>query len=210
MHFKVKKEGERKEDPKILLLNFDLGNLSIYDPLENNTECLIWTLEKKHFRKITEHILNITFEEINKNIEYIPVLSSLNYKIKNKIINHLYKGTFFANKPIFLRNDISHCIYFIKDGKIDVKLNDKVLYTLKEGDYFGELSVMLKCNRIYDFIPQTKCVLFSVPVSFLYDLCGENYPLEICLTIIKSAFINVENFNKFMHQNIHHIVNKNL
>ena len=165
--------------------------------VKTNTECLIWTLEKKHFRKITEHILNITFEEINKNIEYIPVLSSLNYKIKNKIINHLYKGTFFANKPIFLRNDISHSIYFIKDGKIDVKLDDKILYTLKEGDYFGELSVMLKCNRIYDFIPQTKCVLFSVPVSFLYDLCGENYPLEICLTIIKSAFINVENFNKF-------------
>ena len=142
-----------------------------------------------------EHILNITFEE-NKRIimENIDLFSSLNNDIKNKIINHLYRET-YNKKPIFNKGDIAHSIYFIKEGQVDIKIDGKIIYTLKEGDYFGEISVLCKTNRIADAVPKGMCTILSLPVASLYKICKDNYHIELLLTFIKSAFLKVPSFN---------------
>ena len=144
-----------------------------------------------------EHILNITFEDNKRTIENIPLFASLDIDTKNKLINNIYRERYFNSKPIFLKGDIAHSIYFIKEGQIDIKLDGKIIYSLKEGDYFGELSVLCKVNRIADAVSKNNCILLSLPVSYLYKLCGDNYHIELLLTIIKSAFVNV-----FQFQNI--------
>ena len=165
--------------------------------VKTNTDCYFWTLEKKNFKKIIEHILNITFEENKKGITSIPFFAAFNTEIRSKILNNLYKETYLGNKPIFKRNQVPYCIYFIKEGQVDVKYNDKLLYTLGEGDYFGELSLLAKSNRVFDHIPKDRCVLYSVPVSFMYEMVGAKYPIELCLSIIKSAFVNVPRLSRF-------------
>ena len=160
-------------------------------------DCYFWTLEKKNFKKIIEHILNINFEENKKNIGDIPFFSGFNTEIRSKILNNLYKETYLGNKIIFKRNQVPYCIYFIKEGKVDVKYNDKIIYTLNKGDYFGELSLLAKSNRVFEHVSKDKCILFSVPVSFMYEMVGSKYPIELCLNIIKSAFINVPRLSRF-------------
>ena len=158
------------------------------------SDCYFCTLERKNFIKIMEYILNITFEENKRSIENIPLFSSLDIDTKNKLINNIYKETYFNSKPIFLKGDIAHSIYFIKEGQIDIKLDGKIIYTLKEGDYFGELSILCKTNRLADAISKNSCVLLSLPIAYLYKLCRDNYHIELLLTIIKSAFVNVYSF----------------
>ena len=159
------------------------------------TDCTFWTLEKKNFIKIMEHILNITFEENKRTImENVDLFGALDIDTINKLINHLYRET-FSKKPIFSKGDIAHSIYFIKDGQVDIKLDGKIIYTLKEGDYFGEISVLCKTNRIADAVPKGFCTVLSLPVASLYKLCKDNYHIELLLTFIKSAFTKVTCFN---------------
>ena len=63
-----------------------------------------------------EHISNITFEENKRMIENIPLFSSVDVNIKSKILNHLYKEIYINSKPIFLKGDMAHSIYFIREG----------------------------------------------------------------------------------------------
>ncbi len=158
------------------------------------TDCTFWTLEKKNFTKIMEYILNITFEENKRCIDIIPLFSSLDIDIKNKIITNINKETYFNSKTIFSKGDMAHSIYFIKEGEVDLKLDGKIIYTLSEKDYLGELSILCKTNRLYDAIPRNNCILLSLPISFIYKLCRDNYHIELLLTIIKSAFVNVQQF----------------
>ena len=205
-YFYILKEGEcdlyiDKEKKQSLRRGSLFGELSmIYNcyreySIKTVTDCFFWTLEKKNFIKIMEHILNITFEENKRSIESIPLFACLDIDLKNKLINHIYKETYFNSKSIFSKGDIAHCIYFIKEGQIDIKLDGKVIYSLKEGDYFGEISVLCKTNRIADAVSKNNCILLSLPVSHLYKLCGDNYHIELLLTIIKSAFVNIFSFH---------------
>ena len=157
-------------------------------------ECNFWTLERKNFVKIMEHILNITFEENKRSLEFIPLFSALDIDTKNKLITNIYKEAYTNSKTIFSKGEIAHSIYFIKEGKIDLKLDGKIIHTLTEGDYFGEFSVLCKTNRLYDAVSKSNCTLLSLPVSYLYKLCRDNYSIELLLAIIKAAFANVQSF----------------
>ena len=127
-------------------------------------------------------------------MENVDLFSALDIDTINKLINHLYRET-FNKKPIFSKGDIAHSIYFIKDGQVEIKSDGKIIYTLKEGDYFGEISVLCKTNRIADAVPKGFCTVLALPIASLYKLCKDNYHIELLLTFIKSAFIKVASFN---------------
>ena len=160
--------------------------------------CDVWATEKKNFLKIPEHIANITFETNNKAIANIPLFKVLSQSHRNILMNKLYCCSYPGDKPIFKENDVSYCIYLIKEGELEIKYKGKTIDYLGPGDYFGLISVMNKSNRIFEVIPKDKkeCQLFSLPISFLYKLYGPNYMSEILLTIIKSAFIKTKSFSK--------------
>ena len=160
------------------------------------SECTFWTLEKKNFTKIMDHILNICFEENKRSLECIPLFSSLDVDTKNKLINNIYKESYYAYKPVFLKGDIAHSIYFIKEGQVDIVKDGNVIQTLKEGDYLGEISVLCKTNRLYDAVTKTNCNLLSLPVAYLYYLCRDHYHIELMLAFIRAAFVNVPSFKK--------------
>ena len=159
------------------------------------SNCYFWTLEKKNFLKIMEHISNITFEENKRMIDNIPLFSSVDVNIKSKILNHLYKEIYINSKPIFLKGDIAHSIYFIREGEVDIKVDGNIIRTLKEGDFFGEISVLCKIDRIADAIPRINSTVLSLPTAYLNKLCRDNYNVELLLTMVKSAFVNIDYFN---------------
>ena len=181
-----------------------LGELSlIYQcnreyTLRTKTECYVWAMEKKNFDKITEHIININFENNNKSCMNYSLFKTMSQIQRNVIINKLYYGYYPEDKPIFEENDKTNCIYFIKEGEIEIKYNQNIIECLGPGNYFGLISLFNKSNRIFEAKPKsgTKCKLYSISISFLIDLCGPNFISEILLLIIKSAFININSFSR--------------
>ena len=162
------------------------------------TECYIWAMEKKNFMKIAEHIINVNFESNKRICTNYSMFKTMPQIHRNILMNKLYCGIYPKDKNIYSENDLSYCLYFIKEGVVEISHQNNVIETLGPGDYFGLLSIINKTNRIFDAKPKNgkDCELLSIPVSFLYNICGENYVSEILLTIIKAAFIKSKCFNK--------------
>ena len=178
--------------------------------VRTKTECFVWALEKKNFMKITEHIISISFESNNKTCMNYGIFKTMPQIQKNFILNKIYYGIYPGDKNIYNENDISYCIYFIKEGEVEIKHQDIIIETLGPGEYFGLLSILNKSNRIFDAIPKSKeeCKLISIPVSFLHNFCGENYISEILLIIIKAAFIKDNYFKKINFNFLNEIYDK--
>ena len=157
-------------------------------------ECFMWKIEKRNFKKILEYITNITYDDTNKSVNNLPLFKVIDLGEKSKIIKDFYRETHIPGRPIYIKGQISNCIYIVKDGLVDIKDDNKVVKTLKEGDYFGDLSVIGLTNRFMDAEAKEKTHLYSISVSNLEKILGENFRTNYMLSLIKIAFFKTENF----------------
>ena len=158
--------------------------------IKASTDCYVWVMEKKNFKKVIDHMLHITFEDNNTNAGKIPLFSTISQDQRIKLINNVYRETYLENRPIYGHGSISNCIYVLKDGGIDVKKDGKVITTLGKGDCLGLMEVIAGSNRIFEAVSKEKTHLLTVPVFWLNSLYGENFRSVVALSIIKFAFAN--------------------
>lgn len=72
----------------------------------------------------------------------------------------------------------------------------RVVRTLKKGDHFGEMSILLDRNRTMDVIAKTPCITYSISVETLRNMVGEDYRDVLYLNIIKMSFAKSTNLKK--------------
>jgi cGMP-dependent protein kinase len=147
-------------------------------------------MEKKNFKKVVEHILHITFEDNTMNMGKLSLFSILSKDQKIKLANNLFRETHLENKIVYTKDNVSNCIYVLKDGGINIKKDDKIVNTLVKGDHFGLLEVLANSNRIFEAVPKEKTHLISLPVYWLQSLYGNNFRSVLALSIIKTSFNN--------------------
>ncbi len=164
--------------------------------VKTSTDCYVWIIEKKNFKKVIEHILHITYEDNKVNIDKMPLFSVLTQDQKNKLANNIFRETHFENKTIFGKGNVSNCIYILKDGNVSLKKDEKQIISLKKGDYCGVLEVITNNNRITEAVPKEKTHLLTLPVFWLKNLYGDNYRSALALALIKTAFNNDSNLKK--------------
>ena len=167
--------------------------------IKANTECTLYTMERRNFKKIVEHIIHINFEDNKKFINSQPVLSMIEHEQKNLFCNNLLKLTFDEKYKIIRKGEISTNLYFINSGEVEIrnpKLNNQVIKTLKKGDYFGEKEILINSLRLFDTVCKTKCVIYSISCSALFKIFGENYKNILFLSFIKNSFLKSKNFKK--------------
>ena len=164
--------------------------------VKTSTDCYVWIMEKKNFKKVIEHILHITYEDNNTNIGKLALFSIASHDQRIKLANNIYRETHLENKCIFDKGNIANCIYILKDGSIALKKDGKLINTLTKGECFGTLEAIGNTNRITDATPKEKTHLLTLPISCLKSLYGDNYRSVLALSLIKSAFANNSNLKK--------------
>ncbi len=81
-------------------------------------DSFMWTMEKRNFKKILEYITHITYGDTSKSVKNLPLFQILPGDSKTKIINDLYRETHLSGSVIFSKDEVSDCIYIIKDGVV--------------------------------------------------------------------------------------------
>jgi cGMP-dependent protein kinase len=157
-------------------------------------DCFMWTIEKRNFKKILEYITHITYDDTNKSVDNLPLFKILNRGKRAKIVNDLYRETHLPGRPIYYPGQISNCIYIVKDGVVNIKDDKKVVKIFKEGDFFGDMSVIGLTNRFMTAEAKEKTHLYSISVSNLEKIFGENFRTHYILSLIKIAFFKTEDF----------------
>jgi len=164
--------------------------------VKTSTDCYVWLMEKKNFKKVVDHILHITFEDNNTNMGKLSLFSIASHDQKVKLTNNIYRETHLENKVIYQKDNVSNCIYVLKDGGINLKKDGKVIASLAKGECFGLLEVLANSNRITEAVPKEKTHLLTIPVFWLQSLYGDNFRSVLALSIIKSAFYNNPSLKK--------------
>ena len=161
-----------------------------------STECNVWVMDKKNFKKVIEHMLHITFEDNNLNAGKIPLFSTISQDQRTKLINNVYRETYLENQMIYGKGNTSNCLYVLKDGGINIKKDGKTITTLAKGDCFGLMEVIAGTNRIFEASAKEKTHLLTIPVFWLNSLYGDNFRSVVALSMIKYAFSNNPSLKK--------------
>lgn len=85
--------------------------------------------------------------------------------------------------PIVKEGEIGNCMYIIFRGEVRITKGKELLATLKEKDFFGELSLMDTETRSATVTAVTDCILFRLDQEPFYDLI-ESRP-EVVKGVIK-------------------------
>ena len=164
--------------------------------LKTSTDCYLWGMDKKNFRKVIEHILHITYEDNNSNINKLPIFGIASHDQKIKLANNIYRETHLENKFIYEKGNMSNCIYILKDGSINLQKDGKTMKNLSKGECFGAFEIICGSNRITEAVAKEKTHLLTIPVFWLKNLYGDNYRSVLAVSIIKLAFMNCPHLKK--------------
>ena len=164
--------------------------------LKTSTDCYLWGMDKKNFRKVIEHILHITYEDNNSNINKLPIFGIASHDQKIKLANNIYRETHLENKFIYDKGNMSNCIYILKDGSINLQKDGKTMKNLSKGECFGAFEIICGSNRITEAMAKEKTHLLTIPVFWLKNLYGDNYRSVLAVSIIKLAFMNCPHLKK--------------
>ena len=161
------------------------------------TECGLWVLERKNFRKIVDHITKMNFEENKTFIQSVPILNSIEHYQQAILCVSLIKETFEEGKLIVKEGESANCIYIVKEGEVNIVHDGKVVRTLKRGENFGERSILVQSLRTMDVVAKTNCVCYSISKVTLQNMLGEKYITLLFLNFMKASFITSKYFKIF-------------
>jgi len=160
-----------------------------------------YILERHNFKKIIEKINFKLYEQNKKFIESVPVLSVIDPTEKTILCQKIIQSKFMEGEYIVKEGEFSNKLFIIKSGEVNCVNNDKVLKTLKEGDYFGERGLLIHDEkRSYDVIANTEVICYSVSITTLKEMLGEEFRTKLLLNIIKAAFKKSKNFCEIYHK----------
>lgn len=69
-------------------------------------------------------------------------------------------------------------MYFLKRGKVTIKVSDDKSILLKKGAFFGEIALFNKCKRTADIKAETFCILLVLTRDSFISLTEEYIELS--------------------------------
>ena len=115
---------------------------------------------------------------LNKGIiEKAPLFSGATPALLREVIAQLKPAIFVPGDTICLHGEIGDKMYFINKGSVEVVSPDggQVYATLNEGDFFGEIALLLKQPRNANIRAVDYCDLYTLDKAS-FDLAISNHP----------------------------------
>ena len=108
-------------------------------------------------------------------VEKVPFLASAPTEFLYDLILQLQFEVFFPGDIIVQGGKKGDSMYFIEYGKVAVKLpNGLVVKTLGDGDYFGEIALLLDERRVADVVVLEVCDVYKLTRTNFDDVLQEH------------------------------------
>jgi len=108
---------------------------------------------------------------LNKHVlEKAPLFHNVGVEFMRMISLVIKPAEYLPQQNIFSKNDMRSTLFYIKKGSVEVLANDKdekPVKTLKEGSFFGEVSLLLNIPRCASVQAATYCELLMLERSDL-------------------------------------------
>lgn len=123
---------------------------------------IYWTNVFKKNKKVEENIFSV--------LKRIPIFTGLTYRELKSVERILHRRTYKEDEFIFKEYEPGVGMYIIESGKVNITLGkeQKLLVLLSNGDFFGEMALILEGQRTASAVAKepTKLLGFFQPDLF--------------------------------------------
>ena len=118
----------------------------------------------------------VTEENIFSVLKRIPIFRDLTYKELKAIERILHRRSYRADEVIFKEYEPGVGMYIIEHGKVNITLGkeNKLLVLLSNGDFFGEMALILEGQRTASAIATEPTKLLGFFQPDLFNLLETN------------------------------------
>ncbi|WP_228851351.1 sigma 54-interacting transcriptional regulator [Aegicerativicinus sediminis] len=113
-------------------------------------------------------------EEIADFLSNIPFFTEVEQSSLIEVANKLETNSCYGNQSIFKKGDPGDSFYIIHSGTIKVHDGDHIFNTLKEGDCFGEYTLIDEGVRSADVTTLDRAILFQLKKSEFLKLMSKD------------------------------------
>ena len=160
------------------------------------TTSLLWCIERKEFRKIIDHINEINFQELLNFVKGTNLFANMDKDLQLTLSKNLIKVYYEQGDLIVKEGDIANSLFMIKKGEVCCMHKGQFVRSLKEGDFFGEKSLLLERKRTIDVMAKTKCLCYIISIQSLKSLASEKYKQVLLFNFFEMAINNSKYFNQ--------------
>ena len=160
------------------------------------TTCLLWCIERREFRKIIDHINEKNFHELLSFVKGTSIFANMDKDLQLTLSKNLIKVYYEQGDLIVKEGDIANSFFMIKQGEVCCMHKGQFVRSLKEGDYFGEKSLLLERKRTIDVMAKTKCLCYIISIQSLKSLASEKYKQVLLFNFFEMAINNSKYFNQ--------------
>ncbi len=103
----------------------------------------------------------------------VPLFEHLDALNIAEIAKLLKSRVIDAHTLIAVAGDVAECMYFIESGEVTLTIGTKEV-TLGPGDFFGEVSLLRKTERVATVVATTRCQLMELDAADFHILMDSN------------------------------------
>jgi len=122
-------------------------------------------------------------QRLAETIGSIPLFSGLDKKDRERVTGAGREVTFEKGKTILREGEPGLALLLILEGKVEVRKKGKLLSTLENGGFFGEMTVIDDKPRSADVVAVAPTTCFGL-TSWAFAGLVRTYP-EIALAVMK-------------------------
>ena len=112
-------------------------------------------------------------------LPHVPMFEGSGDDFIVEVVEKLTLKFYNANDIVSKKGDMGHSMYFICTGAADVtSASGKVLGSLTQGDYVGEMAILLDQPRTANIVARNRCTIFELERTAMESL-SEGYPAAV-------------------------------
>ncbi len=130
---------------------------------------------KEDYKKIMDRIALVNY--LSSSRLFLGMPHELIHAVLSKgIVEHKP-----ANYIVTKQGDDDKTFYLLVRGEVSIKRDGKLIATLKQGDYFGEIALIANQKRTATVETLMDCMLLKLEADAFWDVLTENVNLAMCV-----------------------------
>lgn len=116
---------------------------------------------------------------------------------KHKRLMKKFGKSYNSGEVIFKEGDIGSDMFFVLSGAVNISKNEQTLKTMREGDYFGEMSMLIQS-------PRTAAAIAAEPDTQLLIISQDNFEIilreepKVLLSVLKEMAQRLKNTTEYI------------
>lgn len=152
----------------------------------------LWGIGRKIFRDAIKKISGLKYEENKHFLQDVPFLKPLTNEQIDMLVNVAANNIFNDGEVIVVEGDPGNIFYIIEEGIVQCSKKNKVIRSLRAGEYFGEQALLYNSFRTATVTAKGRVKVLSLGSDMLISVLGGGLQKIAYKNTLRICFDNCE------------------